>query len=64
LTNSPSEVPEDWFFTQEMVFRTREKLYQAASSRRMLAHYTITPGQDGWLEATRRPREWDSAPTM
>jgi predicted TIM-barrel fold metal-dependent hydrolase len=54
LTNSPSEVPEDWFLTNEMVFRTREKVNQAAGSRRMLAHYTITPGQAGWLEGIDR----------
>ncbi|HEX3499177.1 MAG TPA: hypothetical protein VHT04_07610, partial [Stellaceae bacterium] len=54
LTNSPSEVPEDWFLTNEMVFRTREKVNQAAGSRRMLAHYTITPGQPGWLDGIDR----------
>jgi hypothetical protein len=54
LTNSPSEVPEDWFLTNEMVFRTREKVNKAAGSRRMLAHYTITPGQDGWLDGIDR----------
>ena len=36
LTNSPSEIPEDWFLTNEMVFRTREKVNKASGSRRML----------------------------
>jgi predicted TIM-barrel fold metal-dependent hydrolase len=54
LTNSPSEVPEDWFLTNETVFRTREKVNKAAGSRRMLAHFTITPGQDGWLDGIDR----------
>src|SRR5437764_14504911 len=41
LTNSPSEVHEDWFLTQEPVFNTRDKANRAAGTPRMLAHYTI-----------------------
>jgi uncharacterized protein len=54
ITNSPSEVPEDWFLTQDQVFQAREKLNREAGTRRMLAHFTITPGWDGWLEAIDR----------
>ncbi|MDB5406104.1 MAG: amidohydrolase [Rhodospirillales bacterium] len=54
LTNSPSEIPQDWFLAQDQVFTTREKINKAAGSRRMLAHFTITPGQNGWLEAIDR----------
>ena len=54
LTNSPSEVPEDWFLTQEIVFKTRDKVNKEAGSRRLLAHYTITPGWDGWLDGIDR----------
>ena len=50
LTNSPSDVPEDWFLTNEMVFQTRDKVNRQAGSRRLLAHYTIVPGQPGWME--------------
>jgi len=50
LSNSPSDVPEDWFIPQDQVFRTREMVNQQAGTRRMLAHFTITPGQPGWLE--------------
>jgi predicted TIM-barrel fold metal-dependent hydrolase len=50
LSNSPSEVPEDWFLPQELVFKTREKVNKEAGSRRMLAHFIITPGWPGWLE--------------
>ena len=50
LSNSPSEVPEDWFIPQEQVFKTREMVNQKAGSKRMMAHFTITPGQPGWLE--------------
>jgi predicted TIM-barrel fold metal-dependent hydrolase len=50
LSNSPSDVPEDWFIPQEQVFKTREMVNAKAGSRRMLAHFTITPGQPGWLD--------------
>jgi hypothetical protein len=49
LTNSPSDIPEDWFLTNQMVFGTRDEVNRRAGSRRMLAHYTITPGQPDWL---------------
>ncbi|HEX9491541.1 MAG TPA: amidohydrolase family protein [Stellaceae bacterium] len=54
LTNSPSEVPEDWFIPQKQVFQTRDKVNKEAGTRRMLAHYTITPGWDRWLEGIDR----------
>ncbi|MBV8165243.1 MAG: amidohydrolase, partial [Alphaproteobacteria bacterium] len=50
LSNSPSDVPEDWFIPQAQVFETRERVNREAGSRRMLAHFTITPGQPGWLD--------------
>jgi uncharacterized protein len=50
LSNSPSEVPEDWFIPQEQVFATREKVNKEAGTRRMLAHFTFTPGWPGWLD--------------
>ncbi len=50
LSNSPSDVPEDWFIPQDQVFKTRETVNKQAGTRRMLAHFTITPGQPGWLD--------------
>jgi predicted TIM-barrel fold metal-dependent hydrolase len=50
LSNSPSEVPEDWFIPQEEVFKTREQVNKEAGTRRMMAHFTITPGWPGWLD--------------
>src|SRR5690348_8174591 len=64
ITNSPSEVPEDWFIPQEQVFQARDKVNKEAGTRRMLAHYTITPGWDGWLDdidraiADLKPDSW------
>jgi uncharacterized protein len=50
LSNSPSDVPEDWFIPQEQVFKTREMVNKQAGSKRMMAHFTFTPGQPGWLD--------------
>ena len=50
ISNSPSDVPEDWFLPQEVAFKTREKVNKDAGSRRMMAHFIITPGQPGWLD--------------
>jgi hypothetical protein len=50
LSNSPSDVPEDWFIPQDQVFKTREMVNKQSGTRRMLAHFTITPGQPGWLD--------------
>lgn len=64
LSNAPSDNPEDWFLTNEMVFKTRDEVNRKAGNRRMLAHYTIVPGQPGWIEkidqaiATWKPDAW------
>jgi hypothetical protein len=63
LTNAPSDIPEDWFIPQEGVFATRDKVNKAAGTKRMYAHFTITPGQPGWLDAidqgiTLKPDSW------
>src|SRR5271155_2025620 len=50
LSNSPSDVPEDWFLPQDEVFKTRAAVNEKAWTRRMLAHFTFTPGWDGWLD--------------
>jgi predicted TIM-barrel fold metal-dependent hydrolase len=50
LSNAPSDDPQDWFLSNDTVFKTRDRVNQQAGNRRMLAHYTIVPGQKGWLE--------------
>jgi hypothetical protein len=47
LTNSPSDVPEDWFLTNEMVFQTRDKVNKQAGARRLLHHCPGPAGLDG-----------------
>src|SRR5580700_183460 len=38
ISSSPSEIPQDWFLTNEMMAQARAKINQAAGSRRMLCH--------------------------
>jgi uncharacterized protein len=57
LTNAPSDDPKDWLLPQEAVFKAREKVNREAGAKRMLAHYTLTPGQPGWLEGIDRAIE-------
>src|SRR5215468_6366854 len=54
LSGAPSDVPEDWFLTNEMKAEARAKVNQEAGTRRMLAHAIFTPGQPGWLEQVDR----------
>ena len=54
ISGSPSDVPQDWFLTNEMKAEARAKVNREAGSRRMLTHAIFTPGQPGWLEAIDR----------
>ena len=50
ISSSPSEIPRDWFLTNEMMIEARDKVNKEAGARRMLAHAIFTPGWDGWLD--------------
>jgi uncharacterized protein len=50
ISSAPSDVPQDWFLTNEMMAQAREKVNKAAGSKRLLSHAIFTPGQPGWLE--------------
>ena len=50
ISSAPSDIPRDWFLTNEMMASARERVNKAAGSRRMLAHAVFTPGQPDWLE--------------
>jgi predicted TIM-barrel fold metal-dependent hydrolase len=54
ISGAPSDVPEDWFLTNEMKAQARERVNREAGTRRMLSHAIFTPGQPGWLEAVDR----------
>jgi uncharacterized protein len=44
LSGAPSELPEDWFLTNEMKAQARAAVNGLAGSKRMLAHAVFTPG--------------------
>ena len=50
ISGSPSEVPEDWFLTNEMKAQARADVNGLAHSKRMFSHAIFTPGYDGWME--------------
>src|SRR5437870_2997215 len=50
LSGAPSEVPQDWFLTNEMKADARARVNRDAGSRRMLSHAIFTPGYRGWME--------------
>jgi predicted TIM-barrel fold metal-dependent hydrolase len=54
ISGSPSDIPQDWFLTNEMKAEARARVNREAGSRRMLSHAIFTPGQPGWLEAVDR----------
>jgi len=57
LSGAPSDVPTDWFLTNEMKADARRKLNEFAGSRRLLTHAVFAPGQQGWLEDIDRAIE-------
>src|SRR5262245_34443238 len=54
ISGAPSDIPQDWFLTNEMKAEARARVNREAGSRRMLSHAIFTPGQPGWLEAIDR----------
>jgi predicted TIM-barrel fold metal-dependent hydrolase len=50
ISGAPSEVPEDWFLTNEMKAQARADVNGLSRSRRMMSHAIFTPGYEGWME--------------
>src|SRR5919106_1392634 len=44
ISGAPSDVPQDWFLTNEMKAEARARVNRDAGSRRMLSHAIFTPG--------------------
>ena len=53
ISGAPSNIPQDWFLTNEMKAEARAKVNREAGARRMLSHAIFTPAA-GWLEAVDR----------
>ena len=51
ISGSPSEVPQDWFLTNEMKAQARATINAIAGTKRCFAHAIFTPGYPGWMEA-------------
>jgi predicted TIM-barrel fold metal-dependent hydrolase len=54
LSSAPSEVPADWFLTNDMIAAARKKVNDQLGGRRLLAHAIFTPGYPGWMEEVDR----------
>jgi len=54
ISGSPSELPEDWFLTNDMKRDARTKVNQWAGSRRLLSHAIFAPGYPGWMDEVDR----------
>jgi predicted TIM-barrel fold metal-dependent hydrolase len=50
ISGSPSEVPGDWFLTNEMKAKARATINAISGSKRSMSHAIFTPGYPGWLE--------------
>jgi hypothetical protein len=57
ISSAPSEVPEDWFLTNDMTVAAREKVNREAGTKRMMAHAIFTPGYPGWMDEIDRAIE-------
>ena len=54
ISSSPSEVPGDWFLTNDMAAEARKRINDRLGARRMMAHAIFTPGYPGWIEEVDR----------
>jgi hypothetical protein len=44
VSGAPSEVPQDWFLTNDMAVEARAKVNARLGARRLMAHAIFTPG--------------------
>jgi predicted TIM-barrel fold metal-dependent hydrolase len=51
ISSAPSEIPQDWFLTNEQMAAARTRVNDEAGSKRLFTHAIFTPGAPGWLEA-------------
>ena len=54
ISSAPSDVPADWFLTNQMTAQARARVNELLGARRMLSHAIFTPGQPGWLDEVDR----------
>ena len=44
ISSAPSDVPDDWFLTNQMMAKARARVNEMLGARRMLSHAIFTPG--------------------
>jgi hypothetical protein len=50
ISGAPSEIPDDWFLTNEMKAQARAAVNGLAGTKRMFSHAIFTPGYPGWMD--------------
>jgi predicted TIM-barrel fold metal-dependent hydrolase len=51
LSGAPFDDPAWWLLPNAQIREAVDMINKVAGSRRMLGHFVITPGQDGWMDA-------------
>jgi predicted TIM-barrel fold metal-dependent hydrolase len=54
LSSAPSDVPGDWFLTNQMAAQARQRVNEQFGLPRLMNHAIFTPGQPGWLDEVDR----------
>lgn len=57
LSGAPFDDPAWWLLPNDQIREAVDMINQVAGSRRMLGHFVITPGQDGWMDEVDRALE-------
>ena len=66
LSGAPFDDPSWWLLPNDQIKEAVDMVNEVAGSRRMLGHFVITPGQDGWMDEVDRalaelaPDAWKS----
>jgi len=50
ISSAPSEIPQDWFLTNQQMADARARVNKEAGTRRLFTHCIFTPGRPGWLD--------------
>ncbi|MDP6565972.1 MAG: amidohydrolase family protein [Alphaproteobacteria bacterium] len=64
LSGAPFDDPDWWLLPNDQIREAVDMINSVAGSRRMLGHFVITPGQDGWMDevdraiAELKPASW------
>lgn len=57
LSGAPFDDPNWWLLPNDQIKEAVDMINGVAGSRRMLGHFVMTPGQDGWMDEVDRALE-------